>query len=436
VVFAGSTGTGKSTLLNSISGIDVSGTGPLRPTTREPVVLAADPERYTSIGDVRCATAGGSAPILSSMTFVDTPDIDSTSARHRMVSEIMIDHADVVVFVSSALRYGDLVPWEVLRRAKSRGAPLLVVLNRVSTGSGGAVADFSRLLEQEGLDGEVIVVHEHHLGADAASVPSVAVRSLRRRLMAEVADNERQRGEIMSSVLWSTLAEARDLVSHAELAVADAELAARIIGELLRPNLDRLLLALPDIHDHRIDVDRIAALGGLSPRRMRRKLHRDGPTPAQVTETRRWIHDVLVTAVESDLRRAVEEALAAAGEGASRPVGRQAREPLVMAITSWAKDVDASMEPSHVAGLGGVLVEMTVLGVPGAGDALAAVSSAGEAAIDEARAGLLAALAPAYRGARDLVAAEVTAAAGDRHVVDEARAALTDAAALSAFANA
>ena len=71
------------------------------------------------VGGVECVTVEGAARILESLAFADTPDIDSTSARHREVAEIMIDHADIVVFVSSASRYGDLVPWEIIRRARS-----------------------------------------------------------------------------------------------------------------------------------------------------------------------------------------------------------------------------------------------------------------------------------------------------------------------------
>ena len=56
-------------------------------------------------------------PILEELILVDTPDIDSTSVEHRAMAETMIDNADIVVYVSSALRYADLVPWEVLRRA-------------------------------------------------------------------------------------------------------------------------------------------------------------------------------------------------------------------------------------------------------------------------------------------------------------------------------
>jgi hypothetical protein len=436
VVFAGSTGTGKSTLLNSISGVDVSRTGPLRPTTREPVVLAADPEQYPSLGGVPCVTVRGSAPILSSMTFVDTPDIDSTSSRHRAVSEIMIDHADVVVFVSSAMRYGDLVPWEVMRRAKSRGAPLLVVLNRVSAATGAAVADFRRLLESEGLAGEIIVVHEHHLGAGAASVPSVAVRSLRRRLMAEVALHARQRSEIMSSVLWSTLGEARDLLAEADLAVADGELTVRLIGELFEPGIDRLLLALPELDDHRLDLEGIAALGRLSARKMRRRLRRSGPSQEQIAEAGNWLHDALDVAVESDLRLAFHEGMAVAGSAEALRVGRPVRESIAWAISSWAKGVADSIGDHSDPALGALLVEMAVLQVPHARDALEALSPRSTTLIDEATAGLLDGLHPVYGEARDRVAAEVGFEAGERQMVDEARAALADAAALSAFANA
>ncbi|MDP9493720.1 MAG: 50S ribosome-binding GTPase, partial [Actinomycetota bacterium] len=111
VVFAGPTGAGKSTLLNSVSGLEIAETGPLRPTTTQPVILAAGAAGYDVIGGIECEVVEGKAPILGSMTLVDTPDLDSTAVAHRVAAETMIDNADIVVFVSSALRYADLVPW-------------------------------------------------------------------------------------------------------------------------------------------------------------------------------------------------------------------------------------------------------------------------------------------------------------------------------------
>ncbi|HEX9762587.1 MAG TPA: GTPase, partial [Acidimicrobiia bacterium] len=148
VVVAGPTGSGKSTLVNTLAGLDLSLTGPMRPTTTVPLVLtrAARHEAGMSVGGVECVVRTGLAPILEHMSLIDTPDIDSTSVEHRVVAEILIDHADIVMFVTSALRYADNVPWEVLRRALSRGTTVIPVLNRVGAESGAALLDFRALL--------------------------------------------------------------------------------------------------------------------------------------------------------------------------------------------------------------------------------------------------------------------------------------------------
>ena len=209
VVFAGPTGSGKSTLVNSISGYQVSETGPIRPTTTAPVVLASseNAERLGRISGVVCDVVEGAAPILDSVALIDTPDIDSTSTEHRAITETLIDNADVVVFVTSTLRYADLVPWQVLRRAVSRGAPVINVLNRYTSSSAGAYVDFRRLLAAEGLTTDIVRVPEHHLGSGAHSVPSLAVKELARRLVDVARDrNDYQQG-VLDRVLAATLAQ-------------------------------------------------------------------------------------------------------------------------------------------------------------------------------------------------------------------------------------
>ncbi|HEY4606137.1 MAG TPA: GTPase, partial [Acidimicrobiia bacterium] len=76
VVFAGPTGAGKSTLLNSVAGSEHSVAGPLRPTTKAPLVLSSKTRAaaYTSIGGIACRVVTGRAPILDELTLVDTPD--------------------------------------------------------------------------------------------------------------------------------------------------------------------------------------------------------------------------------------------------------------------------------------------------------------------------------------------------------------------------
>jgi len=214
VVFAGPTGSGKSTLVNSVSGHEFADTGPIRPTTTEPIVLTSktNAEHFARVGGVDCLVAVGAAQIFNSVALIDTPDIDSTETEHRVIAEKLIDNADVVVFVTSPLRYADLIPWEVLRRAVSRGAPVINVLNRYTSSSSGAYVDFRRRLAKEGLASEVIRIPEHHLDVDARSVPSLAVKELARRLVGVARNRDEYSQDVLDRVLASTLAQTSDLI--------------------------------------------------------------------------------------------------------------------------------------------------------------------------------------------------------------------------------
>ena len=137
VLLLGPTGAGKSTLLNTIAGEAVSPTGVLRPTTRTAVVLA-NPEDQRALldgplagldpGSVRFAAHASLAP---GVAIVDAPDVDSIEHANRELADRLVEAADLCIFVTTAVRYADRVPWEVLRRIRERGLPLLVVVNRL-----------------------------------------------------------------------------------------------------------------------------------------------------------------------------------------------------------------------------------------------------------------------------------------------------------------
>ncbi|HEY6635425.1 MAG TPA: dynamin family protein [Acidimicrobiia bacterium] len=235
VVFAGPTGSGKSTLVNSLTGLDVSAAGVIRPTTKAPVVLAsaAHAADYTSIAGVTCEVVTGTAPVLAGMTLVDTPDLDSTSVEHRALAERLIDNADVVIFVTSALRYADEVPWQVLRRAVARGTDVIHVLNRVGSATSGAAVDFRSRLAAAGMDDTLITVPEHHLRHGAQRVPSIAVRSLGRRLAKLAGSRGESADTIYARVLRSTVGQVAEF-SHAvrESAHARDDLEAEVSVEM------------------------------------------------------------------------------------------------------------------------------------------------------------------------------------------------------------
>jgi hypothetical protein len=154
VVVGGSTGAGKSTLVNSLVSAPVSAAGVLRPTTRAPVLvchpedapwfsearllpgLARTTNRPTGTDSLQVISAQGLTPGLA---FLDAPDIDSVVDANRALAVQLLAAADLWLFVTTAARYADAVPWELLRGARSRGTAVALVLDRVPPGAADAI---------------------------------------------------------------------------------------------------------------------------------------------------------------------------------------------------------------------------------------------------------------------------------------------------------
>ncbi|MCQ9384816.1 ABC transporter [Brevibacterium moorei] len=148
VVVGGSTGAGKSTLVNSILRTEATRAGALRPTTTWPVLIhnPADADFFTGNrifpGLKRIAggtTAAGrpsmqlveSTEVPAGIALIDSPDIDSVASTNREVSRELLGAADLWLFVTTSARYADAAPWEVLKGASDRGTSVAVVLDRV-----------------------------------------------------------------------------------------------------------------------------------------------------------------------------------------------------------------------------------------------------------------------------------------------------------------
>ena len=133
VVVAGSTGAGKSTLVNSLLGEEVSAAGVLRPTTRRPM-LAHHPLDAPFLVDhplLEIVDVVAREVVPRGLALIDAPDLDSLLATNRSTAHRLLEAADLWLFVTTAARYGDALPWEVLDRAVERGTSMAMVLNRV-----------------------------------------------------------------------------------------------------------------------------------------------------------------------------------------------------------------------------------------------------------------------------------------------------------------
>ncbi len=133
VVVGGSTGAGKSTLVNSILGAEVSEAGVLRPTTRVPV-LVVNPEDAQSLADhpvTGVSRLVTSDAVPAGLALVDASDLDSVQEANRTLASRLLEAADLWLFVTTAARYGDQTPWTTLEEAARRRTSIAVVLNRI-----------------------------------------------------------------------------------------------------------------------------------------------------------------------------------------------------------------------------------------------------------------------------------------------------------------
>lgn len=150
VVLGGSTGAGKSTILNSVVRSEVSPAGVLRPTTRRAVVAHHPSAHVVPLWELADPVA--SALIPPGVVLLDAPDLDSLEAANRETANRLLEAADLWVFVTTAARYGDQLPWSALERAHRRGLQVAVILNRVPGAARRTVrADLLRRLDRLGL---------------------------------------------------------------------------------------------------------------------------------------------------------------------------------------------------------------------------------------------------------------------------------------------
>jgi hypothetical protein len=208
VVVGGSTGAGKSTLVNSILGERVTQPGVLRPTTKAPVlvhhpldvrwfstdrVLPGLARRTGSGGAGSGATASGSAgpwnaaqaaaqaggtpsepsrtlrlvpsdALPKGLALLDAPDIDSVDTANRELAAQLLGAADLWLFVTTSARYADAVPWDLLLQASERKAQVAMVLDRVDPGAEATADDLRDMMVEHGLaDSPLFVIAEAEL---------------------------------------------------------------------------------------------------------------------------------------------------------------------------------------------------------------------------------------------------------------------------------
>ncbi|TDD67242.1 AAA family ATPase [Actinomadura rubrisoli] len=262
VVLGGSTGAGKSTLVNTLVGARVSATGVLRPTTSSPI-LVCHPDHaewflegpmLPGMGRVRGpapdAIAGDQLVVITSevlppgLALLDSPDFDSVFEDHYEFATKLMAAADLWLCVTTAARYADAQVWQMLQRAKENGATIGVVLSRVpqgagpgaragTTGWGGAevVEHFGEMLDEHEVgDARRFTVPETRI--EESRLPEEAVEDIRAWLVdlaEDTGDREIVVSDTLAAVLDSFRTRVPELARQVEAQVGQrAELAQQV----------------------------------------------------------------------------------------------------------------------------------------------------------------------------------------------------------------
>lgn len=251
VALAGATGSGKSSLFNSLVGEPVATIGARRPTTSTPSAAVwgessaaelldwlgvdtrhgvrpatdepdepGEPDRATDRATDRDDASGGAdargdALALDGLVLLDLPDFDSREASHRLEAERVLELVDVFVWVTDPQKYADArLHDEFVSLLSQHDAVTLAVLNqadRLPESAVGAISgDLARLLEADGVAGAQVIA--------TSTVTGAGLAELRQRLADAVAGHAASRRRLRADVVGAATALRRD-VADREVAV-------------------------------------------------------------------------------------------------------------------------------------------------------------------------------------------------------------------------
>ncbi len=247
-VIGGSTGAGKSTLVNALVGAVVSPASVLRPTTRSPVLVHhPDDEAWfasdrvlpglarwqgTGTGAADSVRLVAHPSVPRGLALLDAPDIDSVVDENRRLGAQLLGAADLWVFVTTAARYADAVPWDLLAQAAARDAVVALVLDRLEHRERKAVVEhLGQMLAERGLpDASLLTVPEE--AVTDGLLPRAAVAEVEQWLRSTVLDagaRERVVQRTIHGAVADLVTRVPALVVAADTQVAHAEVLRGIV---------------------------------------------------------------------------------------------------------------------------------------------------------------------------------------------------------------
>ncbi len=168
VALAGATGSGKSSLFNALTDLELAGVGVRRPTTSWALACAWGPDGAQGllewmgipprhqVSRLSMLDSSSEDTKLDGLILLDLPDHDSTEVSHHLEMDRLIKYADLLVWVLDPQKYADAALHDrYIRPMASYADVTLVVLNQIDRipyeQRTRTLEDVKRILAAEGL---------------------------------------------------------------------------------------------------------------------------------------------------------------------------------------------------------------------------------------------------------------------------------------------
>jgi GTP-binding protein EngB required for normal cell division len=193
VALAGSTGSGKSSLLNALAGEQLAEVGVRRPTTGHPLAVTWSETGSDALLDwlgVQDRRRVGADPVVpTGLMLIDLPDHDSVVREHKARADRLLARVDLYVWVADPQKYADAaLHEEYLRPLAGHAAVVVLVLNQVDRLSPAeqdrCVADLRRLAADDGLGRVPVLPVSVATGAGLDALRELLRQAAERRLAA------------------------------------------------------------------------------------------------------------------------------------------------------------------------------------------------------------------------------------------------------------
>ncbi|MBE3074325.1 MAG: ABC transporter, partial [Actinobacteria bacterium] len=187
-----------------------------------------------------------SETLPAGLALLDAPDIDSVAHANRELASQLFFAADLWLFVTTAARYADAVPWEFLRGAYEHGTSVAIVLDRVPPEAMAEIrTHLASMLRERGLaSAPIFTIAETTLTADGL-LSECEIARLHSWLSALARD-----AKARSIVVRRTLTGALRSIPDTVLTLSDATAAQEVATAALHQEVEAAYVAAMQAVEH------------------------------------------------------------------------------------------------------------------------------------------------------------------------------------------